>query len=138
MATHSVYPSTDTRSPVLERSSTQSGGREVSRCSCISQKTLFTIMTIVGSILLILGVIALAGYFAPTSGGGFADLLQKINSTGNFVATKLGSDLFTLSMFTVSFGAAFTFCGSVGLCINKCEHNDAKKRFQNRLSESDA
>lgn len=92
-------------------------GREVSLCNCISKRTLYSITTIFGTLLLIAGVLALAGHFAPASGNGLVTFLQQVNSVATIVATKLGSDLFTLSVFTAAFGTAFTLTGGVGLFV---------------------
>jgi len=102
-------------------------GRKVSRCDCLSKKIFFVIATVVGSILLILGLLALIGYCAPASGGGI--ILQKLNAAATFVAAKLGSDLFTLSLFTVAIGFGFTLSGSVGLGLEHCQ-NRAKVKEQ--------
>jgi hypothetical protein len=101
-------------------------GRKASLCHCISAKTLFTITTIVGAALLVLGVLAIIGYCAPASGGGSA-VLQKIHFAASLVATKMGSDLFTLAMFATSFGTALTLTGVVGLCIERRSQKPALK-----------
>jgi len=100
-------------------------GRKVSLCTCMSKNTFFTISIIVGTALLIVGLLALSGYFAPASGG--SSILQQLSSAANFVATNLGSDLFTLAMFTTSLGLALTLTGIGGLCIEKCGNTPAKK-----------
>jgi uncharacterized membrane protein YkgB len=109
--------------PPKEKEAATCCGRKVTTVECISKKTAFTVATIIGSILLVLGLLALAGYFAP-AGGNAASLLQKLNTVATFVATKLGSDLFTLAMFATAIGGALTLTGVIGLYI-ECRRTNA-------------
>jgi hypothetical protein len=91
-------------------------GRNVSCCSCITRKTIFTGSLIVGSICLAGSIIFFTAYFSPASGGAGVTFLLKLKS---FVAVQLGSDLLTVSIFSTAFGTAFTACGLIGLCIER-------------------
>jgi hypothetical protein len=100
-------------------------GRTASEGGCSKKEVLFTIATIVGAILLLIGLLALAGYLAPNAGGGtVGTLLRQLNEVATFVAAKAGSELFTLTVFSLAFGAGFTLTGSVGLCIDRCEQRE--------------
>lgn len=83
-------------------------------CNWTCQKTLFTVALVIGVILLLFGALALAGHFAPLEGTG---ALQQFQSALNFVAESMGTDPFLLAIFTASFGAAFTFVGTVGVIV---------------------
>lgn len=96
-------------------------GRKASCCRGSSTRALLIIATVVGSVLLVLGLIALAGYFAPQGGaGGFAEFLHKVNTVTTNIATSMGSDPFLLVMFTTAFGVGFTTLGTGGLISLKC------------------
>jgi uncharacterized membrane protein YkgB len=107
-------------------------GKKIVTCDSTAKKTFFIIATLIGAILLILGLLALAGYFAPSAGGGVATVLQKLNTAATFVASSLGSDLFTISILAVSIGGACALGGAVGLCVNRCQnHAKATQEFNN-------
>ena len=99
-------------------------GRKFTRCSCINPKTLFTICLIVGSILLLAGILALAGYCAPQAAAGAG---QTLKSALTFVSTKMGTDPFLLACFTAAFGTAFTLTGAIGLGITKHQRHPDKE-----------
>ena len=102
-------------------------GRKISLCDCITPKQLFIISGIVGGILLVLGLLALAGTFAPQTGGSVTTIVQNLKNATEIVASGLGTDAFTLSIFTASFGAAFTFSGIVGFIIQHFRDSHAKE-----------
>lgn len=91
-------------------------GRKVSSYLCLSQKKLFTIVAIVGTLILILGILSLTSYYAPTqANSGPLFFLKRINEIGNVVASKLNSDLLTVSILTTSIGATLAISGFI-LC----------------------
>lgn len=88
--------------------------------SCSSKK-IFIISTVVGGILLIFGLLALAGTCSPGGNGALTTLLQKFKYAAEFVGTKLGVDALQLSIFLTSFGGGFFFCGFTGSALRSCQ-----------------
>lgn len=98
-------------------------GRKVSLCHCISSRKIFAISALTGAILLTLGLLALGGSCTAPPTGPFGTFLQRINSLATWIASKLGSDVFTVSIYTASIGAGFTFAGVVGYSLSRFPKN---------------
>ncbi|MCH9625977.1 MAG: hypothetical protein S4CHLAM123_11630 [Chlamydiales bacterium] len=81
-------------------------GRKVNPFSCLDSKVIFTVSGIAGSVLLLIGVLALIGSFAPAS--------TALAAITTFVAAQLGSEALTLAIFITAFGLGFTASGVVG------------------------
>lgn len=112
----------DNRHPIYQAMDAEkktSCGRTVGLCDCISSKTVFAISTLAGVLFLAIGLLALAGYFAPAGGGSVGEILRQIQTVANCVATKLGSDLLALAIFTSVFGFVFSATGIAGLALGK-------------------
>ena len=102
--------------PLLETSESTFCGREVSLFDCISIKTVYTVTTIIGIALLIIGIVGLIGHCAPTTAAGTGSpIFQKLNAAVCFVSTRLGTDPLILVAFPTAFGIALSVTGCVGI-----------------------
>lgn len=95
-------------------------GRTFSCGGCISKNAVFVIATVIGLAILILGLLALAGCFAPQTGAGMGQMLQQIKEATTYLATQLGTKAHVIAILGTSVGLAFTFSGVVGSAVEKC------------------
>lgn len=94
-------------------------GRQVTLCDCISTKTVYTVAAVMGIALLVMGIVGLIGYCAPTTAAGTGSpIFQKLNAAVTFVSTRLGTDPLILVAFPTAFGIALSITGIVGIVQN--------------------
>lgn len=100
--------------------STSCWGRSFSCGGCISKNAVFVIATVTGLAILILGLLALAGCFAPQTAG-MGQMLQQIKEATIYLATQLGTKAHVIAILGTSVGLALTFSGLVGSAVEKCK-----------------
>ncbi len=95
-------------------------GRKASLCNCISTETVYTVASVIGLALLIIGIVGLIGHCAPTTAAGTGSpLLQKLNAAVTFVSMQIGTDPLILVSFPTAFGIALSVTGVVSILQNQ-------------------
>ncbi|NGX62030.1 MAG: hypothetical protein K940chlam9_01523 [Chlamydiae bacterium] len=125
-------------SPVHQDSSTnipdapnsKRGGVDESSSSCWgrmftsgkpSKKTLFMTASAVGLILFTIGLVALAGCYAPqTSTADWIKILHAAHKVTVAAASALATNPVLLSMIVLGIGSGLTFGGVAGAMVEKC------------------
>jgi hypothetical protein len=91
----------NTKNTVTEGGPTTEKGK---RCDCISVNTVYKMAIVVGTILLVIGILALAGHHAPSPLADASPILSHLNKALDFVAKQLGTDPLVLVTFPLAIG----------------------------------
>lgn len=86
-------------------------------CPCLTLNRILAVAAIVGGIILVLGLLALAGATVSHTGQ-YANFLAKIHQATLSIASKLATEPLTLAVFGVTTGGALFFGAGITLLID--------------------